>query len=290
MKAVVARGVLRLMALLPLPLVRAVGTLLGWLLALLPNELRHITRVNLERCLPEQSPGERERLVRRSLVETGRTFAELGPLWLWPAERVVGLVRQVSGWELVEAAQAAGRGIVLLSPHLGAWEVGSVYYAAHYPITALYRPLRMTEMDELVRTARQRNGAVLMPTDSSGVRALYRELAAGRTVGILPDQDPGRGAGVFAPFFGHPANTMVLVSRLAARSGATLFYCVPERIPGGYHLHYTAAPEAVSGSELEASVAALNSGVESWVRRLPAQYLWSYKRFKSRPEGEPGWY
>ena len=102
----------------------------------------------------------------------------------------------------------------------------------------------MTEMDELVRTARQRNGAVLMPTDSSGVRALYRELAAGRTVGILPDQDPGRGAGVFAPFFGHPANTMVLVSRLAARSGATLLYCVPERIPGGYHLHYTAAPEA----------------------------------------------
>ncbi|MDD3449462.1 MAG: hypothetical protein PHF72_10590, partial [Gammaproteobacteria bacterium] len=114
----------------------------------------------------------------------------------------------------------------------------------------------------------------------------------GETVGILPDQDQGRGGGVFAPFFGHPANTMVLVSRLAGRSGAVVLFCVPERLPRGrgFRLNFTPAPAEVSGADLRRSVAAVNAGVEAWVRRLPAQYLWSYKRFKSRPEGEPRWY
>jgi KDO2-lipid IV(A) lauroyltransferase len=201
-------------------------------------------------------------------------------------------VREVRGWEQVEAAQAAGRGVIFLSPHLGAWELGSLYMARHYPVTALYRPLRVPGLDALVRAARERTGATLMPTDASGVRSLYRALERGETVGILPDQEPGSGGGIFAPFFGHPANTMVLVSRLASRSGAVVLFCVPERLPRGrgFRLNFTPAPAAVSAADLNRSVAAMNAGVEAWVRRLPAQYLWSYKRFKSRPEGEPRWY
>lgn len=292
MKAAIVTLLLRFLAALPLRGAQGVGALLGRLLGRIPGDMGRITRINLERCLPELPARERERLARASLVETGRTFAELGAMWLWPSERLLSRVREVRGWEQVEAAQAAGRGVIFLSPHLGAWELGSLHIAARRPLTALYRPLRMPGLDALVRGARQRNGATLMPTDGSGVRALYRALDQGETVGILPDQDPGRGAGLFAPFFGHGAKTMVLVSRLASRSGALVLFCVPERLPRGrgFRLHFTPAPAEISSPDLQRSVAALNAGVEAWVRRLPAQYLWSYKRFKSRPEGEPRWY
>lgn len=292
MKALLINALLHLLAALPLRLAQGVGSTLGWLLGQLQGDMGRITRINLQRCLPELPARERDRLARASLVETGRTFAELGAMWLWRPERLLARVREVRGWELLEAAMAAGRGIIFLSPHLGAWELGSLYVARHYPVTALYRPLRVPGLDALVRTARERTGATLMPTDASGVRSLYRALERGETVGILPDQDPGRGAGVFAPFFGHPAKTMVLVSRLASRSGAAVLICVPERLPRGrgFCLNFTPAPAEVSAADLNRSVAAVNAGVEAWVRRLPAQYLWSYKRFKSRPEGESRWY
>ncbi len=292
MKALLVTALLHLLSALPLRLAQGVGAGLGRLLGWLPGDMRRITRINLEHCLPDLPARERERLARASLVEAGRAFAELGAMWLWRPERLLALVREVRGWELLEAAMAAGRGIIVLSPHLGAWELGSLYGAPRHPLTALYRPLRVRALDDLVRTARERTGARLMPTDGSGVRALYKALERGEMVGILPDQDPGRGAGVFAPFFGHPAKTMVLVSRLASRSGAAVLICVPERLPRGrgFRLHFTPAPAEVSAADLNRSVAAMNAGVEAWVRRLPAQYLWSYKRFKSRPEGEPRWY
>lgn len=292
MKASIITVLLRLLAALPLRMAQGVGAGLGRLLGWLSSDMRRITRINLEHCLPELPPRERRRLERDSLVETGRTFAELGAMWLWRPERLLARVREVRGSELLEAAMAAGRGIIFLSPHLGAWELGSLYVARHYPLTALYRPLRISGLDALVRAARERTGATLMPTDASGVRSLYRALERGEMVGILPDQDPGRGGGVFAPFFGHPANTMVLVTRLASRSGAAVLFCVPERLPRGrgFRLNFTPAPAEVSAADLTRSVAAVNAGVEAWVRRLPAQYLWSYRRFKSRPEGEPRWY
>ena len=292
MKAFLATALLRLLAWLPLRAAQAVGGAIGGLSGRLPNDLRRITGINLARCLPELDEAERETLLRASLVETGRTFAELGAMWLWPVDRTLALVREVSGWEALERALAAGRGIVFLSPHQGAWELGCLYFASRHPLTALYRPPRMAALDDLVRGARERSGARLVPTDSGGVRALFRALAQGEAVGILPDQDPGRGAGLFAPFFGHSANTMVLASRLAGRSGAPVFFCVPERLPAGrgFHIHFTPADPAIGSPDLAVSVAALNAGVEAWVRRRPAQYLWSYKRFKSRPAGEPDWY
>ena len=180
MKALLINTLLHLLAALPLRLAQGVGSTLGWLLGQLQGDMGRITRINLERCLPELPARERDRLARASLVETGRTFAELGAMWLWRPERLLARVREVRGWELLEAAMAAGRGIIFLSPHLGAWELGSLYVAKRYPVTALYRPLRVPGLDALVRTARERTGATLMPTDASGVRSLYRALERGR--------------------------------------------------------------------------------------------------------------
>jgi len=144
-------------------------------------------------------------------------------------------------------------------------------------------------MGETIRTARERMGATLVPTDSRGVRTLYQRLASGGMIGILPDQDPREGAGLFAPFFGVAAKTMTLLPRFAAKSGAPVILCFAERLPRGrgFHLHFTPLPPAVNDPDPARSAATVNAAVEAAVRRRPEQYQWSYKRFRTAPPGEP---
>ena len=285
MRARLIRAGLRLFAALPLPLNHALGTALGWALALLPNGLRRTTRDNLRRCLPELAPRARRRLARRSLVETGKTFTETGPLWCWPGERALTLVREVCGREWLDAALAEGRGLILATPHLGAWELAGLWGATHLPMTTLYRRPRMAELDELVRTARERMGARYVAADASGVRALYQALADNRVVGMLPDQDPRDSGGAFAPFFGLPAYTMTFLSRLARKTRAPVLFAYCERLPRGrgYVIHFVPTPETIRTGSLAESLAAVNQTVEQCVRTLPEQYQWSYKRFKTQP-------
>lgn len=292
MRARLLRWTLHLFALLPLPLAHALGAVLGWLFHIVPNSVRTVVRKNVQLCFPEQGPDWQRRLARRSLIETGKTFAEVGALWLWPGRRVLALVREVRGADIVETAERRGHGVIFLTPHLGAWELTSHYLAVGRPLTALYRPPRMQEIEALVHRCRERLGARLVPTTAGGVRALYRALAQGEAVGILPDQDPGRGQGIFAPFFGVPANTMVLVSRLAHKTGAPVIFICAERLRHGrgFRIHFRAAPVAVGDADAAIATAALNAGVEACVRDLPTQYQWSYKRFKTRPADAPNLY
>ena len=286
MRARLIRAGLRLFAALPLPLTHAVGAGLGWLLALLPNDLRRTTHDNLRRCFPELDPRARHRLARRSLIETGKTLTETGPLWCWPGERTLALVREVRGRDLVDAARDEGRGLILATPHLGAWELAGLWGAANLPMTTLYRRPRLVELDDMVRTARERMGARYVAADAAGVRALYQALAANRVVGMLPDQDPRDSGGAFAPFFGVPAYTMTFLSRLARKTGAPVLFAYCERLPRGrgYILHFLTPPTPLHHGDLAQSVAAVNRAVEQCVRALPEQYQWSYKRFKTRPE------
>lgn len=286
-RAALLEAVLRGLARLSLPAVHRLGDALGWLLAALPNLPRRLAARNLELCLPELDAAARARLLRASLRETACGMLELGPLWCWPAERQRALVRASQGEAAFAAAVAAGHGVIVLSPHLGAWEVSGQYISSRWPITSLYRPSRLG-IDALVRSGRERLGARLVPTDAGGVRALLAALRRGEVAGILPDQDPGRGNGVFAPFFGVSANTMTLVSRLAQRSRAPVFLACAERLPrgAGFCVHFTPCSPAIGREPLAESVTALNADVEAAVRRLPAQYLWAYKRFRTRPDGE----
>jgi len=283
---------LRLCALLPLPALHALGAGAGWLLSLFPNEARRITRVNIARCLPELGAADQRRLVRRSLVETGKTAAETGPLWLWSRDRILHLVQGVSGEDLLEEALAAGRGVILAAPHLGAWELMGLYSSLRHPITSLYRPPRMGGLDALMKGARERLGATLVPADAAGVRALLKALRRGELLGILPDQEPRYGNGVFSPFFGLPAYTMTLLARLAQQSGAPIFIAYAERLAAGhgYRLHFQPLAPMATEATVEEITAAVNAGVEACVRRLPQQYQWSYKRFKTRPVGEARFY
>ena len=285
-------GLLRLTSLLPLPLTHAIGILIGSLLWWIPNDLRRIASRNLVLTFPEMPVADRERLLRRNLWETGKLLLELGPLWLWRGERVLALVRgAVAGEEALTDTVRRRRGAILLTPHLGAWEMAGLYYSSRHPLTILYRPSRLG-LDELSVRGRGRLGGKVVATDARGVRSLLTALRDGEILGILPDQDPGDEGGVFAPFFGISASTMTLVSRLTRNTGAPVFLTWAERLPRGrgFALHLRALPEVTAAGSLEESAVALNRGVEAAVRSLPAQYLWAYKRFKTRPPGEPKLY
>ncbi|MBL3599330.1 MAG: lysophospholipid acyltransferase family protein [gamma proteobacterium endosymbiont of Lamellibrachia anaximandri] len=284
-------ALLRLLAILPLRRVHGLGRLLGRLFILLPNRERRNADINLQLCFPDLSETERLVLRNRSLEETGKVFAEMSPLWFWPKERVLGLVKEVSGMEYVKCEP--GRGLIVLTPHLGSWEISGLYLATYGQLTTLYRPPRNQALELLITQARSRTGAELVPTTPNGIKRLYQTLKAGNIVGILPDQQPKSLKGAaFAPFFGVPALTILLVSRLARKSGASVVLGFAERLPKGegYHIHIVPVPEGIDSPDPETAVAALNQGVEACVRISPEQYLWSYKRFDMQPDGKPSPY
>jgi len=290
LSAALSRAALRTAALLPLGALRALGRLGGRALASFDTRERQVTRTNLALCWPELDEAARRRLERASLLEAGQTIAEFPALWCWPARRVLALAREVRGEEQLLAARAKG-GVLLLTPHLGAWEFSGLYVASRVPLTALYKPPPIAEMEEFYTVARQRTGARLVPAEASGVRALHRALRESEVAGVLPDQDPGRGSGLFVPFFGPVANTTTLVVKLLEKTGAPLFLCWSERIDGGFRVHFAEAsePELRCG-DVPRATAAMNRELERLVRAAPQQYLWSYKRFRNRPPGEADLY
>ncbi|MEN8216796.1 MAG: lauroyl acyltransferase [Pseudomonadota bacterium] len=286
MRTLLIKGLLHLFALLPLGTVQSIATLLGRIVAQRPSlRITQVTRTNIRLCFPGEN---QETLIKQSLIETCKAFSELGALWLWRVDRVLGLVREVSGEACLQQALQRGKGVVLLTPHLGAWELVGLYVSSRYTLTALYRPPKLAGLHDLIHAARERAGGRIVPTDQSGVRALYKALRRREVVGILPDQVPSdAGSGIFAPFFGIPAYTMILVYRLARQTGAPVIFTYAERLPQGrgFHLHFLEAPADIAAENLEIAVAALNQGVQQCLQDCPAQYQWSYKRFKRRPEG-----
>jgi len=286
-------ALLRLFALLPLPINHAVGTCLGWLYFYLSKRDRRIARINIARCFPELSSRQQQRLVKNSFLQTGKNVTELAAVFLWPAGALWSKLDPGAMVSLLREQHAKGRGVILASPHLGCWELLGLYYSHLYPITSLYRPPKMQQFEQIIRSARQRFGANLVPTERSGIKQMHAALNRGELVGILPDQDPGkRGNGIFAPYFGHSAKTMALLVRLAQKYRAPVIFSFIERLPRGhgYRLHAIVADETFFAATVEHAVAMTNQYVEQCVRMAPAQYQWTYKRFRSRPEGEASFY
>lgn len=278
----------RLLARVPLPLMQALGRALGWLVWWLAPGYRRRFRANAE------AAGLRPQQYRPAIGAAGEVAAELPWLWARPAGRsVLPRILRWEGDEALAAALAARRGVIVVSPHLGCWELlgqalGERFMAAHGPITALFRPPRKKWMAALMAGSRDRPGLRVLPTTVKGVRGLMRTLREGGYTGILPDQVPLAGQGVWAPFFGRPAYTMTLLPRLAQSTGARVFLGVCERLSGG---RYRVWLEPFEGTALtdpkaapEAAAAALNAGLERLIRQLPGQYVWDYARHKQPRE------
>ena len=266
----------RALSLLPLPLLHAMGWVLGWLSFLISSRYRHRLLAHARQA------GYPLRTALTSVGEAGKLVAELPRLWLGRPVRV--------GWEgaaHIEAAQAGGAGVLFLTPHLGCFEITAQAYAqrfgARHPMTVLFRPARQAALRDLVAGARQRPGLYTAPTTLAGVKQLIKALRGGDAVGLLPDQVPPDGQGVWAPFFGRDAYTMTLSARLAQAGHTQVLISWGERLSWGRGYLVHVRPFAPLDSDPAQAAVQINKAMEALVRECPAQYLWSYDRYKSPP-------
>lgn len=287
MRPLFITGFLRLLSLFSLPTLHQLGKAIGTLLYLLPNKAKVIATANILYCFPSKSAAEQERLIKATLIETGKTFTESSAFWHWPPSKLKPLIHETPSTALLKTAINNGKGAIILVPHIGAWEITGMYCTQLHPMTCLYRPPRMIELEPIIKQGRERMGLKPAPITQQGIRLLNRALKEHELIGILPDQDPGNNGGMFAPFFGKPANTMTLASRLAMKNDCPVFCVYAERLEKGrgFLIHCKPAPAEVSHATLEQSVAALNRMVEECATHLPTQYQWTYKRFKNQPPG-----
>lgn len=278
MRATLMFWLFRLAARLPLRTLHGLGGRLGRAAYRLSAKYAARLRENLALGLADGSAAAFREVLDACVAETGKGAAELPWVWCRPLSEVTGSVRACHGWEHVEAARAAGRGVMFLTPHLGCFEVSALYAAERLPITVLYRPPRLAWLEPVMRAGRERSRVQLARTDVAGVRALFRALKRNEAIGLLPDQVPGQGEGEWAPFFGRPAYTMTLVGRLAESTGAAALMAYAERLPRGEgYVIYIAPLEFTPGRPAAQQI---NEALEKTVRACPAQYLWSYNRYK----------
>ena len=271
----------------PLWLLHALGAPLGWLAWALSPSYRRRFAVNAAQAGVSRADS------RPAIAEAGRLVMELPFLWLRPAGTPIGPRLDWHGTHLLEAALAQGRGVVILTPHMGCFEVTAQAIAERYcradkPITVLYRPARKAWLRALEEDSRARTGLATAAASLAGVRQMIRALRRGEAVGLLPDQVPPDGMGVWAPFFGRPAYTMTLATRLVQQTGAALLLIWAERLPGGRGFVLRVAPPAQPLPSTAADDAALqlacattlNREMERLVLQCPGQYLWGYHRYK----------
>jgi Kdo2-lipid IVA lauroyltransferase/acyltransferase len=270
---------------LSLGLLQGVGTGLGWLAyAFSPTYRRRLAANAAQAGL---TPAQR----RGAVASAGRMVMELPRLWMRPPERSILTSVRFENEGLLQAALDRGRGVLLLTPHMGCFEVTAQAIAERFgaikPITVLYRPARQPWLRPLVRTSRERQHLMAAPATLSGVRQMIRALRRGEMVGLLPDQVPPQGMGVWAPFFGRPAYTMTLAGGLVQKTGAALLLTWGERLPGGagYVQRFFELPEPLPEDET-AAAATVNRAMEQLILQCPQQYLWGYNRYK-QPRAQP---
>jgi KDO2-lipid IV(A) lauroyltransferase len=278
------------LARMPLPLMQRLGAVLGWLVWWGSPSYRRNFKANV------QAAGVAWRDARPAVAAIGAMVAELPWVWMRPHSATLDGLVQWDGAEHFEAAMQAGKGAIIMSPHLGAWEIGAQAIAekfgpTHGPMVALFRPARKAWLEPLVANARTRPYLDSAPTSLAGVRTLIRTLRNGGYTAILPDQVPPLGQGVWAPFFGRDVYTMTLLAKLAQQTGAQVIMTWCERLPAGQgfcmHMRPFDAPEMTDARvSPEVAAAAVNRGVERMVLGAPGQYMWGYARGKQpRSEG-----
>jgi KDO2-lipid IV(A) lauroyltransferase len=267
----------KLLSYLPLSMIHNIGAIFGWLFHLLIPKTKAILVENMQYSGLFSVGKACEQAIAQNIAESGKTIIESLAMWAADDKRVLGWVKQVKGWNHAEQAVTKGKGIIFLTPHLGSFEITSVFYAAQYPITVLYRPPRKKWLETLMIKGRSKGQVHLAPTNRLGVKMLLQALNRGEAIGILPDQIASKGEGEWAPFFGRPAYTMALVSRLAEKTGAAVLMAFGERLPNGlgFVIHITQLDTADV-----ATPASLNQAIEKQVRQAPLQYLWNYNRHK----------
>jgi KDO2-lipid IV(A) lauroyltransferase len=263
---------------LPLGVLHRFGALMGWGTYWLSGKYSSRLRENLGFYNAGRHAPALNKVLRASVAEAGKSIAELPWVWRRPVAEVLAKVRHCYGREHFDDARKSGKGLIVLTPHLGCFEIIGLYVASEMPMTCMYSTPKRVWMDDVIRSGRQRGKMFLARADIGGVRTLFKALKRGEAIGLLPDQVPANGEGEWADFFGKPAYTMTLAGRLLESTGARVLLSYVVRRPhgDGYDIHF--AP-----LELKTDIPVtrqINSVLEKIIRTSPAQYLWSYNRYK----------
>lgn len=284
MKLFLGRILIRVLSWLPLWLCHVLAVPLGWLLNRLPLRKQRVVDTHLALAFPDLDAAARHRLRRAHWIEMARLVLEMGAVWHWSERRLLKHIVAVEGWDQAEAALESGAGFLLVGGHLGNWEIMNLYATLRLPMNCLYKAPSDPRVDRLLTQSRQRFGGQLVASGSPAMRKLLKTLREGGGVGLLADQQPKQGEGVFTPWFGEPALTMTLVNRLARRTGCAVLLMSTRRIPfRGWTIAFERADDRVMNSDPMEANRCLQAWLEERIRQTPTQYLWSYKRFSIRP-------
>jgi KDO2-lipid IV(A) lauroyltransferase len=275
------RLLFRLLGLLPLFLLHWFGAVVGGLAFLLSARERRRAAQNLAYAYPHGVPGG---LAWQSALSSGRAMAELPYLWTRSADRVLAHIDHLEGWSEVEAAKERGEALVFLTPHIGCFEIAGQICGSRLPIVCLYRAPKSPTVESLMVAGRTRSGMMLAAADNAGVKKLLKSLRRGEAVGILPDQVPQNGEGIWVPYFGEPAYTMTLAARLTEFPKVRTFYIYALRRAFGRYRVVVRPPAMPMSGDLPARVLQINREIEAIVLAHPDQYFWSYNRYKAPNE------
>ena len=264
-------------AILSLPTLHKLGATLGWLIYFYSPKSAKIMKENIRNSSLANSDQAFKHILHENIAETGKSILESLGIWQKKETELLAMIKQVHGWPLIKDALQQGKGLIFLTPHLGCFEITSIYYGSKHPITVLYRAPKMSWLNPLIQAGRTRTGVSLAEANASGVRKLMQALKRGEAIGILPDQIPAAGEGEWADFFGKPAYTMTLASKLAEKTGATVIMAYGKRLANGagFEIH-------LQKIESIATPALLNKAIEQQIAQKPSQYLWRYNRYKQR--------
>ncbi|WP_300427916.1 lysophospholipid acyltransferase family protein [uncultured Thalassolituus sp.] len=280
-------GLIKTLGYISLADAQRLGRIVGRLMWMRRTRSREVARVNLDLCYPQLSDAERTQLLRDTLFQNGMTGAEMGPMWGYEPDKISGMIRQVHNEALFDRLLAEDKGLLLMVPHLGNWEIISTYAARKCSITAMYRPAKIRSFSDWMVRRREAVGAKMVPTTGGGVKRLFTGLMDKEVIGFLPDQEPRKKNGIFAPFMGIPTLTPVLPHQMIQKTGCNVIFAFSERLPDaeGFDIHFVAAEEGQYSTDPLEAATAMNRAIETCVSQCPAQYQWTYKRFKRRPDG-----
>ena len=273
------RFFLSLCSVLPLKINHFFGALIGNLLYLIGSNAKKVTTQNIEICFPEFTIKERQSLVKKSLIHTGKNLTESGLIWNENFSKNAEYIRNINGEDYLNSSKKT----ILLVPHIGCWEITGRVLADSRKVTFMYKPLRNHKQNDYLFKRRNKGNLTMVSADRSGVLMIHRALKNGELIGMLPDQDPGKDSGIMAPFFNKQVSTMTLLPKIARKTDVQVLMLWAERLDhgNGFELNFEPVDLSINGDTLEDQVAAMNQSIEALIRRLPDQYMWSYRRFKS---------
>jgi len=276
---------LRLLARLPLRFNLWLGRRVGALFWRLGGREKTVALRNLAFCFPDRDANWHRDQARAALASMAEALFEAPRIWRMSPRELLARLDNPDALEAILQVYREGRGLVIASPHLGSWEYAGSVIATAARMTNMFRPPKYPAVGRYIRMQRENAGFSLAPTDASGVRILSKALAKGECVGILPDQEPDDGNGIYAPFFGRLAYTMFLLPRLVRKRRTPVLFVFAERLPGGrYRLHQRRADNEIYSDDAATACAAMNAAIETLIRSRIDQYNWNYKRFLSQPD------